>query len=109
MPVADYVSIVSSSPNYQSVTNVSQNNAAQFACEFRDSNGNFYVPNSATLNIIYPLDTVTTASISIAMTLNNQFYTATWQSSVSGLGLATWSITSSAPTAMYGKLRIISP
>ena len=97
------------------VTNVSQGNTAQFVAEFLDVNGNVTVPAGGTLNITYPTTNPTpgstSASTSISMTLQNSFFTATWYSSVSGLGNGTWSITSigSTATAAQGNLRIITP
>lgn len=92
-------------------TNITLGNTAQFIAEFLDVNGVTVVPSGGTLNITYPTG-LTTASTAITMTLQNSFFTATWSSSVSSLGTATWTIasvgSSSAPSAM-GDLRIISP
>ncbi len=91
-------------------TNVISGNTAQFVAEFLDVNGAITVPPGGVLNIVYPTG-LTTASTSIAMTQQNSFFTATWSSSVSDLGNATWNITasgSSAPQAQ-GDLRIITP
>ncbi len=91
-------------------TNIVVGNTAQFVAEFLDINGAITVPPGGVLNIVYPTG-LTTASTSITMTQQNSFFTATWSSSVSGLGNATWNITasgSSAPQAQ-GDLRIITP
>lgn len=91
-------------------TNIVSGNTAQFVAEFLDINGNLTVPSGGTLNIIYPVG-LTTASTAISMTQQNSFFTATWSSSVSSLGAATWTITaigSTAPAAT-GDLRIITP
>ena len=91
-------------------TNIISGNTAQFVAEFLDVNGTITVPPTGVLNITYPSG-LTTASTSIAMTQQNSFFTATWFSSVSDLGNATWNITasgSSAPQAQ-GDLRIITP
>jgi len=91
-------------------TNVVVGNTAQFVAEFLDANGNLTVPPGGTLNIAYPTG-LTTASTSISMTLQNSFFTATWQSSVSDLGNATWNITAtgSSIAQAQGDLRIIQP
>ncbi len=91
-------------------TNVISGNTAQFVAEFLDINGAITVPPGGVLNIVYPTG-LTTASTSLTMTQQNTFFTATWSSSVSDLGNATWNITasgSSAPQAQ-GDLRIITP
>ena len=91
-------------------TNIVVGNTAQFVAEFLDANGAITVPPGGVLNIIYPTG-LTTTSTSITMTQQNSFFTATWSSSVSDLGNATWNITasgSSAPQAQ-GDLRIITP
>lgn len=92
------------------VTNVVSGNTAQFVAEFLDVNGNITVPAGGTLNITYPTG-LTTTSTAITMTLQNSFFTATWASSVSSLGLGTWSITAvgSTSAAATGTLRIIIP
>lgn len=91
-------------------TNVTQGNTAQFVAEFLDVNGNITVPTGGTLNITYPLG-LTTSSTAISMSQQNSFFTATWASSVSSLGLATWNITAigSTTAAATGNLRIITP
>ena len=99
------------------VTNVVQGNSAQFVAEFTDVNGNITTPSGATLNITYPIGLVTsssnptTASTAISMTQTAQFFTATWSSSVSSLGLAQWNITAlgNPVTQAQGTLRIIQP
>ena len=91
-------------------TNIISGNTAQFVAEFLDINGAITVPPGGVLNIVYPTG-LTTASTSITMAQQNSFFTATWSSSVSDLGNATWNITasgSSAPQAQ-GDLRIITP
>lgn len=91
-------------------TNIKFGNTAQFVAEFLDVNGALTVPTAATLNITYPTG-LTTTSTSISMTLQNSFYTATWSSSVSSLGIAPWAITSVGSTISQaqGLLRIITP
>ena len=91
-------------------TNVILGNTAQFVAEFLDANGDITVPPGGTLNIAYPVG-LTTASTSISMTLQNSFFTATWSSSVSDLGIATWNITASGSTISQaqGDLRILTP
>jgi hypothetical protein len=91
-------------------TNVVQGNTAQFVAEFLDVNGALTVPAAAALNIAYPVG-LTTASTSITMTLQNSFFTATWQSSVSDLGIALWNITATGSTISQaqGDLRILTP
>ncbi len=91
-------------------TNVILGNTAQFVAEFLDANGDITVPASGTLNIAYPVG-LTTASTSISMALQNSFFTATWSSSVSDLGVATWNITASGSTIAQaqGDLRILTP
>jgi hypothetical protein len=91
-------------------TNITLGNTAQFVAEFLDVNGNITVPTAGTLNITYPTG-LTTASTSISMTQQNSFFTATWSSSVSSLGLATWNITATGSTnaQAQGTLRIITP
>lgn len=91
-------------------TNIVQGNTAQFVAEFLDVNGNVTVPTAGTLNITYPVG-LSTATASISMTLENSFFTATWSSSVSSLGLATWNITAIGSTnaQAQGTLRIITP
>jgi hypothetical protein len=96
-------------------TNIVQGNTAQFVAEFLDSNGNVTIPSGGTLNITYPTNNqgTTTASTAIAMTQQNSFFTATWSSSVSSLGLGTWNITAtgtvSTSAQAQGTLRIITP
>lgn len=91
-------------------TNVIYGNTAQFVAEFLDANGDLTVPTGGTLTIDYPTG-LTITSTSIAMTQQNSFFTATWSSSVSSLGLAGWSIfaTGTATAASTGVLRIITP
>lgn len=91
-------------------TNIVSGNTAQFVAEFLDVNGDLTVPTGGTLTITYPIG-LTTSSTAISMTLQNSFFTATWSSSVSSLGLATWDITSVGSTtpAATGTLRIITP
>ncbi len=91
-------------------TNVVQGNTAQFVAEFLDANGAITVPPGGVLNITYPTG-LTTASTSITMAQQNSFFTATWSSSVSDLGNATWNITASGSTntQAQGDLRIITP
>lgn len=91
-------------------TNVTQGNTAQFVAEFLDATGAITVPSGGTLNITYPTG-LTMTSTAIPMTQQNSFFTATWSSSVSSLGSATWNITSVGSTipAATGDLRIITP
>ncbi len=91
-------------------TNITSGNTAQFVAEFLDVNGDLTVPTASTLTITYPVG-LTTVSTAISMTQTNSFYTATWSSSVSSLGAATWSITAVGSTtpAATGDLRIITP
>jgi hypothetical protein len=91
-------------------TNVTYGNILEFIAEFQDSNSVITTPPSAVLNIVYPQG-LTTASTSITMTLQNTFYTATWFSSVSDLGPATWTVTAAgfSTSATSGDLRIITP
>jgi len=91
-------------------TNVKSGNTAQFVAEFLDANGNITVPASGTLTIVYPVG-LTSVSTAITMIQQNSFFTATWLSSVSDLGAATWAITSIGTTsaAANGDLRIITP
>jgi hypothetical protein len=91
-------------------TNVTQNNTCQFVAEFVDSNGNITVPSGATLNITYPTG-LTLTSTNITMALINSFFTATWFSSVSDLGAATWAITAAGGSSatVTGDLRILTP
>jgi hypothetical protein len=90
-------------------TNVKSGNSCQFVAEFVDATGNITIPPAATLNIAYPVG-LTTASTSITMALQNSFFTATWNSSVSDLGIATWTITVTGSTVSTGDtLRIITP
>ena len=91
-------------------TNVKSGNTAQFVAEFLDVNGALTVPTGGTLTIVYPTGTTTT-STAITMTLQNSFFTATWSSSVSDIGNATWSIASVGSTtpAATGSLRVITP
>lgn len=91
-------------------TNVIYGNTAQFVAEFLDADGVLTVPAGGTLSIDYPTG-LTTTSTSITMTLQNSYFTATWYSSVSSLGLAGWSITATGSTtaASTGVLRIITP
>ena len=78
--------------------------------EFLDVNGLLTVPAGGVLNIAYPVG-LTTASTSITMTQQDSFFTATWLSSVSDLGLAYWNITASGSTVAQaqGDLRILTP
>jgi hypothetical protein len=91
-------------------TNVTSGNTAQFVAEFLDVNGNITVPSGATLTIVYPVG-LTSVSTALTMTQQNSFFTATWLSSVSDLGIATWAITSigASTSAANGDLRIITP
>jgi hypothetical protein len=94
-------------------TNITQNNTAQFVAEFVDITGNITVPSGAVLSITYPLPTtgITLTTTNITMGLINSFFTATWFSSVSALGAATWAITASGGSSatITGDLRIITP
>lgn len=67
-------------------------------------------PGGGTLNIAYPV-ALTTVSTSITMTQQDSFFTATWLSSVSDLGIAYWNITASGSTVAQaqGDLRILTP
>ena len=91
-------------------TNIKQGNTAQFVAEFLDADGDLTIPAGAVLNIDYPLG-ITSASTSITMTQQDSFFTATWSSSVSDLGLAPWNITATGSTVSQaqGDLRIITP
>ncbi len=92
-------------------TNITQGNTATFVVEFLDSSGNLTVPASGTLTIVYPTGSLTTASTTITMTAAGSFFTASWGSSVSSLGDATWSVTAPGEPnpAASGTLRIIDP
>jgi hypothetical protein len=91
-------------------TNVKSGNSCQFVAEFVDINGNITVPAGATLSVTYPTG-LTLTSCNITMAVNNEFFTATWLSSVSDLGPATWAITASggSSSTISGDLRIITP
>ncbi len=91
-------------------TNIKYGDTAQFVAEFLDATGRTTVPAAAALNIAYPVG-LTTVSTSITMTLQNRFFTATWQSSVSDLGPALWNITATGSTLSQaqGDLRILTP
>jgi hypothetical protein len=92
-------------------TNITQGNTVQFVVEFLDINGNLTIPPSGTLTIVYPTGTLTTSSTTIAMSANGSFWTASWGSSVSAYGDATWSVTAPGEPnpAATGALRIIDP
>jgi hypothetical protein len=91
-------------------TNVKSGNSCQFVAEFVDINGNITVPPGAVLSITYPTG-LTTASTNITMAQSNEFFIATWLSSVSDLGAATWAITASGGSSavVQGDLRILTP
>lgn len=90
--------------------NITQGNTARFIVEFLDSSGNLSSPDGGTLDITYPTG-VTSASTSIALTASGSFYTANWDSSVSALGTADWSVTATGSliAADSGTLRVIGP
>jgi hypothetical protein len=90
--------------------NVSQGSTVTFTAEFFDSGGAMTVPSSATLTIVYPVSNTTTTSCSIGMSAAGNFFTATWGSGVSELGLATFSVSGAGQaTPTTGTLRIITP
>jgi len=90
-------------------TNVTYGNMCEFIAEFVSTNNQITVPLSATLNLNYPTG-LTYTSCSINMIQSQNFFTATWLSSVSDLGAAFWNITSFASTVnAQGDLRIITP
>lgn len=77
-----------------------------FIVEFLDANGLLTVPSSATLTVVYPVG-ATVSSCTIGMVPNGSFFTATWGSGVSDLGIVNYSVTAPALPAVVGEqLRI---
>jgi hypothetical protein len=94
------------------VTNVVQGFAAEFAAEFRDSTGAEIIPSGASLSITYPSG-ISMVQTSLDMSQQQPYrFVATWYSGISDLGLVSWSISassiSSGPQAQ-GTIRVIRP
>lgn len=77
--------------------NATAGSTITFVVEFLDSNNALTVPSSASLTVLYPLGT-TISSCTISMVQNGSFFTATWGSGVSDLGLVNY--TATAPGAV---------
>lgn len=90
-------------------TNITQGNTAEFVIEFLDTSGDTAVPASGTLVISYINTSGTATSDSIALVLNGSFWTGSWNSAVSALGSASWSVSAPTVAATIGELRIIDP
>lgn len=91
--------------------NIVKGNTAQFVIEFLDANGNMTVPSGGFVTINYPVG-LTIQSTTLSLTLQNSFFTATWDTSVSDYGNAPWSVVaigSSSTIAASGSIRVIDP
>lgn len=66
------------------------------------------MPAGGTIEITYTLGT-TTATDTVALTANNSFWTADWDSSVADYGPGSWQVfsTGSTTAASSGELRIL--
>lgn len=92
--------------------NITQGDTVEFTVEFLDSSGNITVPTSGTLSVVYTNTSGSTASSSIGLTASGSFFTGTWNSGLSALGFANWSVTApglAVTPAQSGVLRIIDP
>jgi len=90
--------------------NLQQGNSAQFVVEFFDSTGLLSIPPSATMQVIYTNISNVTQTDTVILTSVGSFFTGVWSSSSAGLGLATWTATTSLSTVQIsqGQLRIIN-
>lgn len=93
--------------------NVTWGQKAQFAVEFLDSGGSLTIPSGGQIIVSYT-DYTTRASTSQTITLvqSSEFFIGTWNSSVSVIGLATWSVyATSSPTVpeQSDVIRVIDP
>lgn len=91
--------------------NVTTGSTVEFTVEFFDSNNVLTVPTSATLTVTYPpsSNSITTISVSIAMSAAGSFFTATWGSGVAALGLSSYSVAAPGQaTPTTGTLRLIT-
>jgi hypothetical protein len=91
--------------------NIVQGNSAQFMVEFVDVNGNLTVPSSGTVYVSYTTTANTAETDTVALALNNSFFTGIWSSALATLGLATWQVFAAGSTVVQqtGQLRIIDP
>lgn len=79
-----------------------------FVVEFLDNNSVLTVPSSATLTVLYPIG-VTVSSCVIGMVQNGSFFTASWGSGVSNLGLVNYLVTAPGQPTVFGEpLRLTS-
>lgn len=90
-------------------TNLLQGNTAQFVVEFLDSDGDTTVPDSGTLVITYTSLTGSSTSETVALTLNGEFWTGSWDTSVAAIGPAAWTVSAPTVAATSGDLRIVDP
>lgn len=93
-------------------TNVTLGSTVQFIVEFLDNNSNLTVPSSGIIALSYSpsSNSLTTVSCAIALIPSGSFFTATWGSGVSALGMVNYSVLGNGqavPTT--GQLRIITP
>lgn len=90
--------------------NVTSGSTVGFTVEFFSSANVLTVPTSATLTVTYPpsSNSIVTVSCAIGMSPSGGFFTATWGSGVSALGLASYSVTAPGQaTPTTGTLRIL--
>ena len=91
--------------------NIEAGNSAEFVAKFIDSNQNLSIPPGATLVVSYTNINNAPQTDTIAMSLINSFYIATWSSTSAIYGLANWSIiaTPNSSAAQIGQIRVIDP
>ncbi len=89
--------------------NIEQGNSANFTIEFLDSTGALTIPSSANLVVTYTNTSFASQSDTIALTLDNDFFTGVWPSTSANLGLATWVATSATGSSVgaTGQIRVI--
>jgi hypothetical protein len=91
--------------------NITGGNSGFFTAEFFDSNGNTTVPSGATLSITYINTSNASQTDTIAMSLSNSYYTATWSSTSASYCIASWSIIAAGNSvaSQIGQIRVIDP
>ncbi len=92
--------------------NVVQGDSVEFTVEFLDASGILTVPVSGSLTVVYTNTAGSTDSLTTTLTPSGSFFTGLWNSGLSRLGFATWSVT--APGSLFtpantGQLRVITP